>query len=801
MEKNVQKLDLSELQKAREALNKEFGISTPVPKPKPIASEPVEEKKSTAVKNSPVVSGADSFGDDSGSSVQDFSVYDSFAPFEVNKSDKKPASKPANQSTEKPAQSAQSSEPAKTEQSQNDAPAEKVEEKPAEKLQINSFDDLLNNISSIDDLLKYDLDSIKLDEPAPANKPEAKEEPIVEEEPEEEEEDVNEEQAFIDELSKFLTDTAATERFIGDKEPVKNGKKEEEKIEKVEEVSSSNFEEEDSKEDIIFSTENSYASSEDNAKYEEPQKYEEPKLAEEPKPIKKPEPFRPIQPPSAIKSKNDNLNTSSSYNSKPSVSSRDDNDGYSNDEYKPQTETHGVIEENNYYGDSDYDREYSSDYSRKNYSQVNAGKNKEFSRDTYSRGDYQKSDYSRNDYKNDYKQEGIIRDKYVIAGFSDDENVANVKISDSVVKDIYGHGYKDGYIDGMVDDALTDKSSKTDANSPETKEEVSKISTDSNNFYSGNSDDAHSLNADVINASLQNTKTDDVKTSDEAKDKTEEVEESKPYDKIDDFNFIDIIKSRSFMDTDKLTCIYGVDEGQNVICQSFKDFYNTAIYCESDDEIFRLFSSIIVSLTLKNVNYDMKFVICDSDNGSKFDVYNDLSYMFFNKIAKSNDEIIDSLYELTREIDKRYENLSKVKVSNIEAFNDIMQEADIPPMPYVVLFFNNYYRAVHLDETDTINTYLNYILRYGRLVGIYVNVVLFDEDVEDGINYNLQTRISFKAEEKEISIKRIGKSGAERLANHGEYVCKTLFTDEVIHLKVPHITQKEVGLLIKNIEN
>ena len=33
------------------------------------------------------------------------------------------------------------------------------------------------------------------------------------------EEEVDEEQAFIDQLSKFLTDTAATEQFIGDKKP------------------------------------------------------------------------------------------------------------------------------------------------------------------------------------------------------------------------------------------------------------------------------------------------------------------------------------------------------------------------------------------------------------------------------------------------------------------------------------------------------------------------------------------------------------------------------------------------------
>ena len=95
---------------------------------------------------------------------------------------------------------------------------------------------------------------------------------------------------------------------------------------------------------------------------------------------------------------------------------------------------------------------------------------------------------------------------------------------------------------------------------------------------------------------------------------------------------------------------------------------------------------------------------------------------------------------------------------------------------------------------------LSYILRFGRLVGVYANIVSFDENLVENINFNLQTRIAYKADLKETSITEIGEEGAENIAYNDEFIIKTLYSDKLIHLKAPKITQKEIELLIKNIE-
>lgn len=270
--------------------------------------------------------------------------------------------------------------------------------------------------------------------------------------------------------------------------------------------------------------------------------------------------------------------------------------------------------------------------------------------------------------------------------------------------------------------------------------------------------------------------------------------------KIEDVNFIDIIRSKSFMGSDNLTCIYGVDEESNVYCQNFKDFYNTIIFSENEKSVFNLFSSIIMSLLLKNSRYDINFVICDAKIGGQFSVYNNLSYMLYDTVAESNREIIQNLKDLCHEIDSRYKSLAKANAKSIEKFNDEMKKAKVAPLPYIVLFFNNYTRASHLDDSNEIDNNLTYILRFGRLVGVYVNLVSFDENIADKINFNLQTRISFKTDLAESSISQLGEEGAEKIGYDDEYIIKTLYSDKLEHLKTPIITQKEIELLIKNIE-
>ena len=204
---------------------------------------------------------------------------------------------------------------------------------------------------------------------------------------------------------------------------------------------------------------------------------------------------------------------------------------------------------------------------------------------------------------------------------------------------------------------------------------------------------------------------------------------------------------------------------------------------------------------MKNTINEVNFVICDSKADSKFEVYNKSSYMYFNRIAKTNKEILDILIELNKELEERYKLLAEIGVKSIEQYNIIAKNDNLKPLPYIVTVFNNYSKAIQLTESDKINTCLYQILKFGRIAGMYIILVANNTIMSNEINYNLPTRVSFKCEDSEMSLATLGDDGAESLAKDGDFLFSTVGAEGLVHLKVASLTANEIELLIENIED
>lgn len=283
----------------------------------------------------------------------------------------------------------------------------------------------------------------------------------------------------------------------------------------------------------------------------------------------------------------------------------------------------------------------------------------------------------------------------------------------------------------------------------------------------------------------------------------EVIIEEKPkvlYPEIEEVNFVDIISTEEFKSTDNLSYILGKDEEGKIHYGNLRDLYNMVIYSKDNNSALSAVHSILVSLILKNSTSDINFVICDSKADSKLQIYNKSSYMYFNRLAKTNKEILDTLIEISKELEERYKILAAAGVKSIEQYNIIAKNDNLRQLPYIVTVFNNYTKSMQLADADKINTILYQILKLGRIVGLYLIVVGNMKIKSDDINYNLPTRLSFKVPDEEDSLSMFGESGAELLVAGDEFVLFTLDTQSQVHLKVPSVTAKELEILIKNIE-
>lgn len=400
---------------------------------------------------------------------------------------------------------------------------------------------------------------------------------------------------------------------------------------------------------------------------------------------------------------------------------------------------------------------------------------------------------------------------------------------DAFIKDVFDGENDDAFVvDSITDNGESDESDTNESTSDETEKPNNETETTTdetdltveNNSQpdefdkfkafevGGNfSDDADDeTSSEMINdfKKLNEMLEEDDKKAEELERLAEEeiIEKNKSrYKFINEYEFVDTIATDDFKESDALSFIVGKDEDEKIVYANIRDIYSTAVFGTDKDKIFAQLSSIILSLSLKNNTEDINFVICDSKAASKYDVFNDSSFMYFNRVAKTNKEIIDSLVELVRELENRYKTLVDFGVKSIEAYNNVAKENDLKTMPYILTVFSNYTKASQLADAHKINNCLTNILKLGRIVGMYLIINADFEIKNQDINYNLPTRITYKSQNEEDSISALGEGGAEWLPDDGDILYYNIYERAPKHLKIPNLTSDEIKLIIENIEN
>lgn len=279
---------------------------------------------------------------------------------------------------------------------------------------------------------------------------------------------------------------------------------------------------------------------------------------------------------------------------------------------------------------------------------------------------------------------------------------------------------------------------------------------------------------------------------------TDEFKKKYTFKEIADFKFIDEIASDDFKEADKFSYILGKNENGEMVYGNFREHCNLAVFGRNDNAVNSMLNSMILSLCLKNSFNDVNFVLLDSDINSPFEVYNKSSYLYFNRIAKTNKEILDTLIEVAKEVDNRYNKLAGLGVKNIEAYNETASENNMQTMPTVILVFNNYTSASQATDHDRINACLYQILKYGRIAGIYAVVTAKLPIEVNQINYSLSSRISLKSDE--ASRFTVGVEGVEYLPSESDAMYYNIVSNKTEHLKIATVTDMELDLIIKDLE-
>ena len=163
----------------------------------------------------------------------------------------------------------------------------------------------------------------------------------------------------------------------------------------------------------------------------------------------------------------------------------------------------------------------------------------------------------------------------------------------------------------------------------------------------------------------------------------------------------------------------------------------------------------------------LKLIIIDP-KGVEYSGYDSVENMLM-PVVKDYTKAIGVLAALAVEIEKRYELFAKIKVRNIESYNEAVNEfSGAESMPHILVIADSFdiVLTAHKDEAEG---YIERITQAGRSAGVHL---LITTQSVPGKNFLSQfpSKLCFRMPEKSDSKKILGGTASEKIFNEGEAI-------------------------------
>ena len=179
--------------------------------------------------------------------------------------------------------------------------------------------------------------------------------------------------------------------------------------------------------------------------------------------------------------------------------------------------------------------------------------------------------------------------------------------------------------------------------------------------------------------------------------------------------------------------------------------------------------SVILSLIMRNKPDELKIVLIDPKK-VEMAYYEQIPHLLCPNISQSNKAFV-AMKKLVDEMERRYNLFAENRVRDIKGFNEFAKEKGIQPLPYIVVFIDEY--ADLVEEVKDIKTPVVRIAQKARAAGIHLVIATQRPSVNviDGvIKANVSTRVALMVASQVDSISIIGQAGAETLLGNGDMI-------------------------------
>lgn len=208
-------------------------------------------------------------------------------------------------------------------------------------------------------------------------------------------------------------------------------------------------------------------------------------------------------------------------------------------------------------------------------------------------------------------------------------------------------------------------------------------------------------------------------------------------------------------------------------------------------------NTIIMSLLFSNGPDDLKLILVDPKR-VEFPVYNGIPHLITPVITEV-DKTVNSMKWAIREMNRRFDLLSKMQARDIASYNQRCQDK----LPYLVMIVDELADLMVMAKQD-VESQIVRLAQMSRAVGIHL--VLATQrpsvDVITGlIKANIPARIAFSVASSMDSRTILDQSGAEKLIGRGDMLYSTAEMSSPRRIQGVYVADDEINRVVEYIKS
>ena len=262
----------------------------------------------------------------------------------------------------------------------------------------------------------------------------------------------------------------------------------------------------------------------------------------------------------------------------------------------------------------------------------------------------------------------------------------------------------------------------------------------------------------------------------------------------------ELLESDAFQNCkDPLPIAIGKDISGEIIVKSLAKLVHMLVAGSTGSGKSVFIHNIILSLIYKSSPDDLRLILIDPKK-VEFNMYNGLPHLLLPEVVATNEKAISALKWAVKEMERRYELMSKAGFNNIEPYNksELVKAGQFEKFPYIVIIVDELAELIMANKKE-VEACIQRLTQLARACGMHLILATQrpSVDVISGvIKNNVPTRVAFSLQSGIDSKTILNSVGAEKLLGGGDMIFAPTGTSATPRLQAAYATDPEIKAVI-----